>query len=127
LPESRKFVVDEQYLKHIRNEVKSLKEAEPKDRLECQFWLLACAGLILQHTQSSLAVVPSSNAVISGLLQNVSEEDMKELFEGYRKLAIHLLKVDEKLTKTIPTSTPEAQKSQDQIKVDLPTRNPLVQ
>ncbi len=121
-----KWVVDSNYLKHISAEIKTLKEKEPKDRLEMQFWMMACCGMILQHMQSSFIGCVNNPALLSGILEGIDEPTFRALWEEYRKLALHMLKVDEKLTKTIPTSTKEQQAAQAQIQVKTHDSNPLV-
>jgi hypothetical protein len=127
LPESKTiWVVDESYLKHIANEVKQLKEQKPKDRAEMRWWMMACAGMIMQHAQSSLFGSINNPALFSGLLTEVDEGTFREMWEEYRKLALHMLKVDEKLTRSIPTTTKEALQAQEQVQVKVHDSNPLV-
>lgn len=113
---SQKRVVDEKYLAHIRDEVKQIKELKSEDRLEAHRNCLSLLGVLINHTRS-LVMTLSQEAMVSGLLNDLTEEQFSEVFESLVDLSLKLLKTDAELTRMIPI-VPEMKQSHDS--------NPLV-
>ncbi len=101
-----KRIIDEKYIAHIRDEVKQLKELKQKDRLEAWMNCQALMGVTVNHTKS-LILMLSMDVLLNGLFTDLTDNQFDEIVNSLQDLAIHVLKVDKKLTELIPTADPE--------------------
>ncbi len=110
--------VDEKYVKHIVDEIATIKKTKPGDRLSS---LVSCQNLLgvsANHLKSLLTVL-SSEALAAGLLNDLTDEDLAYLVEELVGVAVTILKADKKAVVAIPTITQEAT-------IPVAEHNPLV-